>query len=336
VQVDIRKNNYRFFRETMRMNGHRYMVRAILTLVSMTLMLGVDLHAQKEESGRNQFVGKSRDEGSKGFLPGWHGHRGKHGRKGREGKHGLQGHPGPTGFSGAPGATGATGATGVTPCVIGSAYGDSQNDTPLAIQAASNTSTTPALCLAPLYTGSPTLPVADPFYFTPYVPATGTTPATGASYTITRSGTYLLQYGLEAVPSNNLVVGLKNTTASKAGVCWMCIQVAHQSGTGTILEQVGAVPLSLLNTNNNMVPAPSPLSPYSLSGFGQIYIQLDATDVVTLQIMVTANTTTYPNSILYVGGTTIMYPSPTTSPVSAGTPVGRGPTLTIMKIADPA
>jgi hypothetical protein len=184
-----------------------------------------------------------------------------------------------------------------------------------------------------LYNGTPTQSSAFangyPFYFTPYV--AGSTP-TGASFTIIASGTYRLYYGLVGVPSSalsGLIEDLYHNT------CWLCIQIDH-GGTGTSLTQIGAVPLTFTHTNNVMPPQTlSPVPGYFyLAGFGQVWTHLDTNDIVTLQIML-ATGSVAATQILYIGPTNISYPTSTASP-GGGTGIAGGPTLSIMKIADPS
>ena len=320
------------------MNVHRHMARVILAFASIALMMGVDTYAQTEE-GKSPPRGETHHGLAKVFL---HGHRGDEGSHGHRGNRGKRGFPGPRGPIG---PTGTTGPAGHTPFVIGSAYGDRQNDPPIAFIAIDNTLPNPTLQLAPLFNGTPLLPATnDPFYFTPYVPGTGSNPpltATGASYTITEAGTYLFQYGLEGVPSSDLVSSFLITEATpvRNSACWICIQINR----GGALLQIGAVPLTLTWTESNMQPTQTYQSQWIVAGFGQVWTPLEVGDIVTLQIMLTSDVNPYtpestvPNPILYVGPTNLMYPSPSVMNgiVTPGTPVARGPTLTIMKIADP-
>jgi hypothetical protein len=89
------------------------------------------------------------------------------------------------------------------------------------------------------------------------------------------------------------------------------------------------------------MPAPTPPLPTALgldylAGFGQVWTQLNAHDIVTLQLMLASSSTytSLSSQILYIGPTNISYPTPSKNP-TGGTGIARGPTLTIMKIADP-
>jgi hypothetical protein len=320
----------------MQMQGHRYVICAIVALASASLVVGMDMYALDEGGQSTQFVGKSPDELSKSVIRGRHGERGwrgHHGSRGKRGEIGLTGNMGP------PGATGAAGPAGtsITPC-IGSACGSDSVSITLTAQ---NINSSPTLQLAPLYLGTPASQASavaqgSPFYFTPYV--AGTAP-TGASYTILSTGSYRLYYGLVGVPNAWLYNGLVNTlTGAPQGACWICIQIDH-GGTGT-LTQIGAVPLAATWTSNVM-PDPTQTNLWNftnlLVGFGQVWTQLQQNDVVTLQIMLATPppnpTTSIPQ--LYIGPNNITYPSKTAPPIPAGgMSIARGPTLTIIKTAD--
>lgn len=280
-------------------------------------------------------IGPQGENGLPGLpgVPGIPGCPGKDGHDGHQGPQGCQGPMGPPGPQGCPGLAGASASR-----LIGSAYGatTSAQDVVIEAQVLSPLTTT---VTAPLYNAL--VSQRAPFSFTPYLNT-----SSGGYFTVKSHGDYLLQYGLTAVPSTALVYSLvtpllsaTNPATSTAPLVpvWIAVRVLR-NGLGTLY---GAVPLALTWTMNTDPSAQSTLtnldgtlnglrSSFILTGFGQIPLELEAGDLVSLQIFLAVAPSTLqvdPTLVrLYISSDNLVYPY-LSSPGPA-----RGPTLTIQKI----
>lgn len=173
-----------------------------------------------------------------------------------------------------------------------------------------------------------------PFTFTPYFQSTGL----GGFFTVTNSGKYLLQYGLNGIPSNGMATTMLSTiTGQTPIVSWIGIKVVRD----TTEHFYGAVPFSLLISQNSDpqqvldIGSTAEKSLYCCSGFGQIALPLQCGDQVSLQLYLGLQ---YPPSEfnledvkLFIGSNEFVYPA---TPVASLPGISRGPTLTIEKIGD--
>jgi hypothetical protein len=166
------------------------------------------------------------------------------------------------------------------------------------------------------------------YTFTPYNPIG----PTGASFTVTNSGTYLALYGLVANPNLTLARDFYTTFAgppvdfTPTATSWIAVVV-----NGVDIDAIGAVPIGLSFTMNNQVGYPSEpidLSYHTCSGFGQILLNLSAGDMVQLKMYLA---TLYPTTdeALYIASSNLQFPylEGTTEHRNA-----RGGTLTLIKI----
>jgi hypothetical protein len=190
------------------------------------------------------------------------------------------------------------------------------------------------------------------YTFTPYNPVG----PTGASFTVTEPGTYLALYGLVANPNLTLArdfygpeidvgdfaplpplppnVLTSGNSASNGpydfapvASCWIAVVV-----NGIDTAAVGAVPVALTWTKNNQVATPTDtgdLSYHTCAGFGQVFLNLNAFDIVQLKIYLT--TTPYPpsNEILYISSSNLQFPYHFSGAQNKNS---RGGTLTLLKI----
>jgi len=224
------------------------------------------------------------------------GPRGHHGHRGEHGHHGRRGSSGHAGAAGAVGPQGPIGPQGPAGASAAVATGSAYGVENNDALITLHEQNPQSLQLAPLKYGTPQSPGNPFFTFTPYINAT-----TGSCYTITQAGTYLLQYGLVAV---------KQGEEDEPGKYWIAIHVQ-----GSSPRDIGAVPLS----TSTWIVTSDEVRLTDVCGFGQISTYLVAGDVISLQVMV-------------VGKDLTIQASNITNP--ATTPVARGPTLTITKIAD--
>ncbi len=233
------------------------------------------------------------------------------GTTGATGATGSTGFTGPTG-AGSTGPTGPTGDTGAN--LIGAAFGPAIQDEVVSIssQAFSSTATTQT---APLL--HPFVPSGAPFTFA------------SNAFTITAAGPYHLEYGLVGVPNAALSTELRATLTAATPptvALWIAIRVQRSGGA---TAYYGAVPLSLTLTRNTDIF--TGLSQDICAGFGQIDINLNQGDVVTLEIFLASASPT--NESLEISSTNITYPSLNTSLASQ---IARGPTLLIQSIGLPS
>ena len=244
---------------------------------------------------------------------------------------------GPQGRQGPVGPKGPAGESAFH--IVGFAYGPkiATQATVIAAQLLNSTPPCPQTVNLPLTNAI--VPCKAPFTFVPY--------ASGVDgyFLIKCSGKYLLQYGLTGVPSVDLVedmLALASISGSTLvanpdgpdAAAWIAIKVRR---CGCYVEEtIGAVPLVLSWTRNSeIITLPGSVDPGALpsktlvTGFGQMALDLQAGDQVSLQIfLATTNATNQPFDLLYIDATNITYPPPPCS----GTGVARGPTLTIEKM----
>jgi len=277
--------------------------------------------------GRRGPRGKTGHQGPKGDP-------GRPGTNGATGPQGLTGPQGSTGQQGLPGQKGDTGLAGTPGNFSGFAYGTTSEDEDITLSAIKLavplTDTT--IYRAPLWHGTPLEGVPNvPFNFTPYKSGDDPATTTDAHYTINTRGRYLLQYGLTAAANTALVNDMTGGTYTVAAIV---LQVRIDDQFGNVKQRLGGVPVALTHS------IPSCCFQEMINGFGQISINLEEKDQVSLEIFIGSynvqGSSDHSRQIMISHRIfeSPFYPTQPTTPSSEQFQVTRGPTLTITKIGD--